>query len=35
MENLIRQTLGYFTWGVSRYKGQEKLDKVNSKFGNN
>ena len=35
MENLIRQTLGYFTWGVKRYIGQEKLDKVNSKFGNN
>ena len=35
MENLIRQTMGYFTWGVSRYKGDEKLEKVNSKFGNN
>ena len=35
MENLIRQTLGYFTWGVSRYKGEDKLDKVNAKFGNN
>ena len=35
MENLITQTLGYFQWGVSRYKGEEKLKKVNSKFGNN
>jgi hypothetical protein len=35
MENLISQTLEYFQWGVSRYKGQEKLDKVSSKFGNN
>ena len=33
MENLIRQTSEYFQWGVSRYKGEEKRQKVNSKFG--
>ena len=35
MENLIAQTLGYFQWGVSRYKGEKKIAKVNSIFGNN
>ena len=35
MENLIIQTLGYFQWGVSRYKGEKKIAKVNSRFGNN
>ena len=35
MENLIRQAIEYFQWGVSRFKGEEKLNKVNSKFGDN
>ena len=35
MENLITQTYEYFQWGVSRFKGAEKIAKVNAKFGRN
>ena len=35
MVNLIRQTLEYFEWGVGGCGGDEKIKKVNSKFGGN
>ena len=35
MVNLIRQTLEYFEWGVGGCEGDEKIKKVNSKFGGN